>query len=65
MFHKVEIGSLISKFTNARYTNVGGVINYILRIIQMAMRLKELNVPVADDFPVHHVLNSLLMKFCS
>lgn len=27
---------------------------------QIAMRLKELNMPIADDFLVHRVLNSLL-----
>lgn len=61
--NKVDFGNLMSNFTNAEYDNTGGIKDYIMRIVQIATRLKELNVPVASDFLVHHVLNSLPMKF--
>lgn len=32
-------------------------------IVQITKRLKELNVPVADNFIVHRVLDSLSMEF--
>lgn len=37
--------------------------DYIMRIGQIAMRLKELNVPIVDDFLIHHALNSLPLAF--
>lgn len=34
-----------------------------MRIIQLAIRLKEMNIPMTDDFVVHQVLNSLPMEY--
>lgn len=31
--------------------------------LQLATRPKDMNVPMSDDFVVHHVLNSLPMEF--
>lgn len=40
---KAEIENFMSNFTNARYNNFGGDRD-IMRIVQMAINLKELNV---------------------
>lgn len=53
----------MSNFIKARYNNVSEVKDYILRIDLIASWLKELKVPVADDFLVHRVLNSSLIEF--
>lgn len=51
--------NLMSNFTNAKSEwNIN-----ILKAVQIATRLEELNVPLVDDFLVHHVLNYLPMKF--
>lgn len=60
---KVENGNLKSSFNNARYDNVSGIGNDIPKIVQIATRLKELNVPLPDIFLVHYALNYLRMEF--
>lgn len=47
---------------NSIYDNVGGTRIYILRIVKLDTRMKEMNIPMADDFVVLKVLNSLPMK---
>lgn len=42
----------MSNFTDAKYDNVSGISDYFPRIFQIPKRLKELNVPVADDFSI-------------
>lgn len=47
----------MNKFSNARYDITGGVMYYILKIIQNS-RLRKVNIPMWDDFIVHRVLDS-------
>lgn len=54
--------NLISNFTNAIYDNGGEISDYILRIVQIATSLKDLNLSITDDFLVHHVSNSLRIE---
>lgn len=59
----VEINNLLNSFSNACYDNSGGVRNYILKIVQIANRLMEVNIPTTGDFVVHRVLDSLSMEY--
>lgn len=59
---KVEVTNLQNSFSNTRYDNMGGVRNYILKIIQIASKLTELNILMSYDFVLHQVLVSLLME---
>lgn len=45
-----KIGNLLNRFTNTLYNNTRDFENYILRIVQLATRLREINIPVTDDF---------------
>lgn len=49
-----KIRNLISNLTNAEYDKVGE--GLVLRIVQLATGLNELNVPVPNDFLLHNVL---------
>lgn len=40
-----------------------GFRNYILKIVHFVTRLREVNITKTDDFIVHHVLNSLPVKY--
>lgn len=47
----------MNNFICAKYDNLGGVRDYILRIVWIATKLKKVKVLVVDHFLVHHILN--------
>lgn len=57
-----ETTNFLNRFSNTYYDNTSGVRYYILKIIQNATRLEEVNIPMSDDFIVHRVLDSLQME---
>lgn len=46
----------MSNFINVRYNNVDEIKDYR---IWLSFANKELNVPIADDFLIYRILNSL------
>lgn len=61
--NKVEIEIPMSSFMKTKDDNVSGIRDFILRKIQATTRLKELEVPIVDEFIVHKVLNKLPTSF--
>lgn len=53
----------LSSFSNAKNDNSGCVRNYILKLVQIASRLLEVNMEVTDDFVVHRVFYSLQLEY--
>ncbi|KAJ1395515.1 Zinc finger, CCHC-type superfamily [Sesbania bispinosa] len=56
---KAEAGQLMDNFINMKYDGIGGVRQYIVKMVTLANKLKDLECPVADKFLVHHDLYSL------
>lgn len=54
---------LLHSFSNAYYDNSSSVISYILKIVQIASKISEFNVPMTDDFVVQCVLDSLPLEY--
>lgn len=60
-FHKCDKGgaeNFMSSFINDKYDSVAVVRVFILKKVQKGTRLKELNVPIADNFyssPSHYL----------
>nr|KYP65686.1 hypothetical protein KK1_011944 [Cajanus cajan] len=53
----------MDNFINMKYDGVGGVRQYIMKMVTLTNKLKDLKCPVADKFLVHHALYSLPSKF--
>ncbi|CAL8174987.1 unnamed protein product [Prunus armeniaca] len=60
---KVETGSLMNALTTMRYDGESSVREYIMKLIDIANKLKDLEVTISDPFLVHVALNSLPPKF--
>ena len=45
------------------YDNVGGVKEYILKMVHLQTKLKDLKIDLRDSFLVSHALNLLFAKF--
>ena len=60
---KAKTGSLMSELTSIKYDSQYGVREYILILVFIKSKLKDLKVPIPDDFIVHQALNSLPSEF--
>lgn len=60
---KVRVANLLNSFSNSRYDNKGDVRNSILEIVQVASRLRDVNIPISDTFVVYCLLETLEMDF--
>ncbi|KAI4330370.1 hypothetical protein MLD38_028664 [Melastoma candidum] len=58
-----ESSVLLKKLTSMYYDNVGGVRDYILKMISLQSKLKSLEIPLPDKFIILHALNSLPPNF--
>ncbi|KAB2602391.1 hypothetical protein D8674_003396 [Pyrus ussuriensis x Pyrus communis] len=56
---KIETCNLRNSLTTIRYDGEGSVCEYILRVIDIAGKLKNLEVPISETFHVHVIMNSL------
>ncbi|KAM2033523.1 hypothetical protein FF1_015515 [Malus domestica] len=56
---KTETGNLMNSLTTIRYDGVESVREYILKVVDIAGKLKMLEVPISETFLVHVVMNSL------
>ncbi|KAI4340627.1 hypothetical protein MLD38_025442 [Melastoma candidum] len=59
----VESSVLLKKLTSMSYDNVGGVRDYILRMVSLQSKLKSLEIPIPDKFVILQALNSLPPNF--
>lgn len=60
---KAETGNLMTKLTTLKYDGTGSVREHIMRMIDVSQKLKDLEVPIDDNFLVHMALNSLPPKY--
>ncbi|CAN6546754.1 unnamed protein product [Malus baccata var. baccata] len=60
---KAETGTFLTQITSMKYDGVGSVREHILKMVDLAHKLKDLEVPMTDQFLVHMALNSLPSKY--
>ncbi|XP_009352547.2 uncharacterized protein LOC103943896 [Pyrus x bretschneideri] len=56
---KTETGNLMNLLTTIRYDGEGSVREYILKVMDIAGKLRILEVPISETFLVHVIMNSL------
>ncbi|CAN6688327.1 unnamed protein product [Malus baccata var. baccata] len=56
---KTEIGNLMNSLTTMRYDGIESVREYILKMMDVAGKLRALEVPISKTFLVHVIMNSL------
>jgi hypothetical protein len=59
---KAYASSIIKRLISEKYTG-GGVRDHILRMSNVAARLKPLNLAIKDGFLIYLIFNSLLTEF--
>lgn len=60
---KAETGVLLDSLTSMRYIGSTGMREHIMKIIDTASKLKDLNMPLDDQFVIHQTLNSLPSQY--
>lgn len=55
--YKAETPNLLRSFSNAKYDISGSMRNYILKFVQIASKVREVNMLVTDDLVIHRVLD--------
>ncbi|CAN6716687.1 unnamed protein product [Malus baccata var. baccata] len=60
---KAETGNFLTKLTSMKFDGVGNVREHILKMLDIAQKLKELEHPITDQFQVHMALNSLPAQY--
>ncbi|PIN12583.1 hypothetical protein CDL12_14804 [Handroanthus impetiginosus] len=62
VFDKFEASNLMSDLASRKYNNSGGVREYILEMVNIQSRLKNLEISLPDSYMVHTSLDSPLDK---
>ncbi|XP_073152364.1 uncharacterized protein [Henckelia pumila] len=60
---KALASTLIMEFSSLRLTNVRGVHEHIMKMRDIAARLKILEVDISESFLVHYILNTLPQQY--
>ncbi|XP_062025237.1 uncharacterized protein LOC133741324 [Rosa rugosa] len=60
---KAEIGNLMNTLITMKFDGVGSVREYIMKGIDVAAKLKALNLNIEETFLVHLLLNSLPQQY--
>ncbi|XP_050104620.1 uncharacterized protein LOC126584202 [Malus sylvestris] len=60
---KAETGTFLTQLTSMKFDGIGSVRKHILRMVNLSLKLKDLEVPMTDQFLVHMALNSLPAKY--
>ena len=60
---KAKTGTFLTQLTSMKFDGVGSVREHILKMADLAQKLKDLEVAVTDQFLVHMALNSLPTKY--
>ncbi|XP_068339146.1 uncharacterized protein [Pyrus communis] len=61
--NKAETGTFLTQITSMKFDGEGSVREHILKMVDLAQKLKDLEVPMTDQFLVHMALNSLPSKY--
>jgi hypothetical protein len=60
---KANASMLMTKMMNAKYTGQGSVREYIMKLIDMSNKLKDLEMPLPHPYLVHYIILSLPIVF--
>ncbi|KAL6182376.1 hypothetical protein ACLB2K_043798 [Fragaria x ananassa] len=60
---KAETGQLLDSLITMKYGGSGEIREHIMKMIEIAAKLKDLQIAIDDQFIVHLALNSLPQKF--
>ena len=60
---KAETGNLMTALTSMQYDGVGSIREHIMKLIDLASKLKNLEITISDEFLVHLALNSLPSQY--
>ncbi|XP_009353652.3 uncharacterized protein LOC103944907 [Pyrus x bretschneideri] len=63
MFEKREMANLMTTLISQKFDGKTSVREHILKMVEAAAKLKDLEVPINDSFVVHMALSSLLESF--
>ena len=55
-FEKYLVSTLIIQFSTLRLTRVKGIHDHIMRVMDIAAQLKNLEVTISESFLVHYIL---------
>ena len=59
----VESGCLMKQLTDMKYDNIGGVREFILKMVHVQTKLKSHDIDLNENFIVSHALNCLPAEF--
>ena len=62
-FMKSLVGTLIILFSTLRLTGVNGVLDHIMRMMDIATQLKNLKVTISESFLVQYILCTLPLQY--
>lgn len=60
---KIETHNSLNSFSNAKFDNSENVRNYILKLVQIATRPREINRSITEDLIIHGVFDSLPLEY--
>uniref|UniRef100_A0A2N9I4J9 Integrase catalytic domain-containing protein n=1 Tax=Fagus sylvatica TaxID=28930 RepID=A0A2N9I4J9_FAGSY len=60
---KAETGELMGKLMGMRYDGIGGIREFIMKMVNVANRLSDLKISVPETFLVHQILGILPSQF--
>lgn len=60
---KAETSNFLTKLTTMKFDGIGSIREHILKMADTAQKLKDLKVPMNDQFIVHMALNSLPSQY--
>jgi hypothetical protein len=60
---KIYATSLIRRFIDERYDPIGSLRDHIMRKINMAAKLKTMEMEISEGFLVHFIMSSLPIEF--
>ncbi|KAB2632839.1 hypothetical protein D8674_029086 [Pyrus ussuriensis x Pyrus communis] len=60
---KVEAGSYLSSLTSAKFDGIGSIREHLLKLVNIANKLNNLDVPISEQFLVHMALGSLSAEY--
>ncbi|KAM1674536.1 hypothetical protein COP2_041408 [Malus domestica] len=60
---KAETSTFLTQLTSMKFDGTWSVREHILRMVDLSLKLKDLELPMTDQFLVHMALNSLPAKY--
>ena len=60
---KVYASTLIKRLVNDKYDGTGSIREHIMKMSNMAAKLKKMEMEISDGFPIHFIMTSLPAEF--